>query len=36
MVLTIGRSSGPADYEYQAQVKYMGDHTWMEIDESKT
>ena len=25
-------SSGPpVDYEYQAQVKYMGDHTWMEI-----
>jgi hypothetical protein len=29
-------SSAPTDYEYQAQVKYMGDHTWMEIDESKT
>ena len=29
-------SSAPEDYEYQAQVKYMGDHTWMEIDESKT
>jgi len=25
-------SSAPDDYEYQAQVKYMGDHTWMEID----
>ena len=25
-------SSGPPqDYEYQAQVKYMGDHTWQEI-----
>ncbi len=25
-------SSGPpVDYEYQIQVKYMGDHTWMEI-----
>jgi hypothetical protein len=24
-------SSAPTDYEYQAQVKYMGDHTWMEI-----
>lgn len=24
-------SSAPEDYEYQAQVKYMGDHTWMEI-----
>lgn len=22
----------PNDYEYQAQVKYMGDHTWMEIE----
>ena len=21
----------PLDYEYQMQVKYMGDHTWMEI-----
>ena len=26
-------SSAPEDYEYQARVKYMGDHTWMEIDE---
>ncbi len=26
-------SGAPVDYEYQAQVKYMGDHTWMEIDE---
>ena len=26
-------SSAPEDYEYQAQVKYMGDHTWMEIDQ---
>jgi hypothetical protein len=24
-------SSAPEDYEYQAQVKYMGDHTWLEI-----
>lgn len=25
-------SSGPPeDYEYQTQVKYMGDHTWMEV-----
>jgi len=24
-------SSAPEDYEYMAQVKYMGDHTWMEI-----
>jgi hypothetical protein len=24
-------SSAPEDYTYQAQVKYMGDHTWMEI-----
>ena len=24
-------SSAPEDYAYQAQVKYMGDHTWMEI-----
>ena len=26
-------SSAPEDYEYLAQVKYMGDHTWMEIKE---
>jgi hypothetical protein len=26
-------SSAPEDYDYQAQVKYMGDHTWMEIDQ---
>jgi hypothetical protein len=27
-----GWSSGPPeDYVYQTQVKYMGDHTWMEI-----
>jgi hypothetical protein len=25
-------SSAPEDYEYVAQVKYMGDHTWMEIE----
>jgi len=24
-------SSYPRDYEYQVKVKYMGDHTWMEI-----
>jgi hypothetical protein len=28
-------SSAPEDYEYQAQVKYMGDHTWLEIEESR-
>lgn len=22
----------PSDYEYQMQVKYMGDHTWLEIE----
>ncbi len=26
-------SSTPEDYEYQTQVKYMGDHTWMEIND---
>jgi len=26
-------SSAPVDYEYVAQVKYMGDHTWMEVME---
>jgi hypothetical protein len=25
-------SSAPEDYEYQTQVRYMGDHTWMEIE----
>ena len=25
-------SSAPDNYEYQAQVKYMGDHTWLEIE----
>ena len=25
-------SSAPEDYEYQTRVKYMGDHTWMEIE----
>lgn len=24
-------TGAPVDYEYVAQVKYMGDHTWMEI-----
>ena len=22
----------PLDYEYMAQVKYMGDHTWLELN----
>jgi len=26
-------SSAPEDYEYRANVKYMGDHTWMEIND---
>jgi len=26
-------SSAPEDYEYKTQIKYMGDHTWMEINE---
>jgi Protein of unknown function (DUF2452) len=25
-------SSAPEDYEYQAQVRYMGDHTWLELN----
>ena len=25
-------SAPPEDYEYIAHVKYMGDHTWMELD----
>lgn len=24
-------SSAPEDYEYMARVKYMGDHTWLEL-----
>ena len=26
-------SSAPEDYVYQTQVKYMGDHTWLEVNE---
>ena len=26
-------SSAPEDYEYMTRVKYMGDHTWLEINE---
>ena len=26
-------SSAPEDYSYQLRVKYMGDHTWLEVDE---
>ena len=26
-------TGAPDDYVYQVQVKYMGDHTWMEINE---
>ena len=25
----------PEDYEYISQVKYMGDHTWLEVEENK-
>ena len=28
-------SDAPEDYDYRAQVKYMGDHTWMEIKDGK-
>ena len=28
-------SSPPMDYEYMAQVKYMGDHTWLELNEKE-
>ena len=28
-------STAPEDYEYVAQVKYMGDHTWMEVTEEQ-
>jgi hypothetical protein len=26
-------TGSPEDYVYQTQVKYMGDHTWLEVDE---
>lgn len=26
-------SSAPEDYEYMTRVKYMGDHTWLEIND---
>jgi len=26
-------TAAPVDYEYMAQVKYMGDHTWLELNE---
>jgi hypothetical protein len=29
-------TGAPDDYVYQTRVKYMGDHTWMEIDETQT
>lgn len=29
-------TGAPEDYEYSIQVKYMGDHTWMEVNETKT
>jgi hypothetical protein len=28
-------SSAPEDYEYITRVKYMGDHTWLELDEKE-
>lgn len=27
-------TGAPVDYEYLTRVKYMGDHTWLEIDEN--
>jgi hypothetical protein len=26
-------TGAPDDYDYQIRVKYMGDHTWLEVDE---
>jgi hypothetical protein len=26
-------TGAPDDYQYQLRVKYMGDHTWLEVDE---
>jgi hypothetical protein len=26
-------TGAPNDYQYQTKVKYMGDHTWMEVDD---
>jgi hypothetical protein len=28
-------TGAPEDYEYISQVKYMGDHTWLEVKENK-
>lgn len=28
-------SGAPEDYEYVTQVKYMGDHTWLELNEKE-
>ena len=28
-------TGAPEDYKYISQVKYMGDHTWLEIEENK-
>lgn len=28
-------TGAPEDYEYISQVKYMGDHTWLEIEEKQ-
>jgi hypothetical protein len=28
-------SSAPEDYEYITNVKYMGDHTWLELNEKE-
>lgn len=29
-------TGAPEDYVYQVRVKYMGDHTWLEVDEEGT
>lgn len=29
-------TGAPNDYQYQSRVKYMGDHTWLEVDEEGT
>ena len=28
-------SSAPAEYEYLARVKWLGDHTWIEVEDDK-
>jgi hypothetical protein len=39
LLVTLGPNDwctgAPVDYEYITNVKYMGDHTWLEINEKE-